>query len=208
MTCLRPRSAHERTLRLYRAFVYLHIAHTQIQGKGGQLVRTCRKTLRESPALKRGLKANKALKGFKPFSKPFDWMEAKDQCDPGTLRLTPEPCIKKMLDVLSSYKSFVSFLAELKSCPVAAEVVPVLRQLHKDMSSCVRSRTEYHPHHKVDHINFKSTEFWKEGLLCDYTMERLFSFSILTARVFSVGDPVNHAAPTEPADSPKCTLQN
>uniref|UniRef100_A0A673CXP8 Uncharacterized protein n=1 Tax=Sphaeramia orbicularis TaxID=375764 RepID=A0A673CXP8_9TELE len=28
--------------------------------------------------------------------------------------------------------------------------------------------------------------------LCQYTMERLFSFSILAARVFSLGDPANH----------------
>uniref|UniRef100_A0A3B4BK30 Uncharacterized protein n=1 Tax=Periophthalmus magnuspinnatus TaxID=409849 RepID=A0A3B4BK30_9GOBI len=34
---------------------------------------------------------------------------------------------------------------------------------------------------------------WQKPLVCSYTMERLFSFSILTARVFSVGDPANHA---------------
>lgn len=33
---------------------------------------------------------------------------------------------------------------------------------------------------------------WEEDLLCHYTMDRLFSFSILTARIFAVGDPAHH----------------
>lgn len=39
---------------------------------------------------------------------------------------------------------------------------------------------------------------WQEKLLCHYTLDRLFSFSILTARVFAVGDPAGHAVgPTQ-----------
>uniref|UniRef100_A0A3P9H967 Uncharacterized protein n=1 Tax=Oryzias latipes TaxID=8090 RepID=A0A3P9H967_ORYLA len=37
-------------------------------------------------------------------------------------------------------------------------------------------------------------EHWKEPLLCHYTLDRLFSFSILTARVFAAGDPAQHTA--------------
>uniref|UniRef100_A0A3Q3JVE2 Uncharacterized protein n=1 Tax=Monopterus albus TaxID=43700 RepID=A0A3Q3JVE2_MONAL len=36
------------------------------------------------------------------------------------------------------------------------------------------------------------TVHWQEIPLCHYTMDRLFSFSILTARVFAVGDPAHH----------------
>lgn len=34
---------------------------------------------------------------------------------------------------------------------------------------------------------------WQKGLLCRYVLDRLFSFSILTARVFAVGDPAGHS---------------
>ncbi|KAJ0064429.1 hypothetical protein NL108_006452 [Boleophthalmus pectinirostris] len=145
-------------------------------------------------------------KDIRPFSTSLAWMEAQDQCDPGTLRLAPESCIKKMLDVLTSYESFVKTEVDLKGCAGAREVQPVLNKLHNHMSRCVKSRTEYH-HHKVDHTHEK-LEDWQRPLLCNYTIERLFSFSILTARVFSVGDPANHAEPTERADSPNCAQKN
>ncbi|MEQ2160359.1 hypothetical protein GOODEAATRI_032895, partial [Goodea atripinnis] len=44
-------------------------------------------------------------------------------------------------------------------------------------------------------------EQWKEPLLCRYTLDRLFSFSILTARVFAVGDPAHHSE----GSSQKCS---
>uniref|UniRef100_A0A3Q1JU52 Uncharacterized protein n=1 Tax=Anabas testudineus TaxID=64144 RepID=A0A3Q1JU52_ANATE len=65
--------------------------------------------------------------------------------------LLPQPCIGKILDVLTSYSSAVERLEEIQAIP-----------------------------------------FWQESLLCHYTMDRLFSFSILTARVFAVGDPSGH----------------
>uniref|UniRef100_A0A665SY94 Uncharacterized protein n=1 Tax=Echeneis naucrates TaxID=173247 RepID=A0A665SY94_ECHNA len=39
----------------------------------------------------------------------------------------------------------------------------------------------------------QDTARWEEALLCQYTMDRLFSFSTLTARVFAAGDPAHHA---------------
>uniref|UniRef100_A0A3P9KNX5 Uncharacterized protein n=1 Tax=Oryzias latipes TaxID=8090 RepID=A0A3P9KNX5_ORYLA len=38
------------------------------------------------------------------------------------------------------------------------------------------------------------TENWYEPFLCHYTLDRVFSFSILTARVFAAGDPAQHTA--------------
>uniref|UniRef100_A0A3B3I6S6 Uncharacterized protein n=1 Tax=Oryzias latipes TaxID=8090 RepID=A0A3B3I6S6_ORYLA len=38
------------------------------------------------------------------------------------------------------------------------------------------------------------TEHWYEPFLCSYTLDRLFSFSILNARVFAAGDPAQHTA--------------
>lgn len=37
------------------------------------------------------------------------------------------------------------------------------------------------------------TDTWMRDTLCtSYTFDRLFSFSILTARVFALGDPIRH----------------
>lgn len=33
---------------------------------------------------------------------------------------------------------------------------------------------------------------WEKPYLCSYILDRLFSFSIFTARVLSVGDPAHH----------------
>uniref|UniRef100_A0A8C6WUS2 Uncharacterized protein n=1 Tax=Neogobius melanostomus TaxID=47308 RepID=A0A8C6WUS2_9GOBI len=96
-----------------------------------------------------------------------------------------------MLDVLTRYKSFVKIVAEFKSCPSAHKMNQVLKDLHDDMTKCFKKD-----------LGLKGT--WDEGLLCDYLMERLFSFSILTARVFYLGDPAKHAEPTGPA----CALRN
>lgn len=47
---------------------------------------------------------------------------------------------------------------------------------------------------QVSHTTIKKPgTHWQEALLCRYTMDRLFSFSILVARVFAVGDPAHHA---------------
>lgn len=40
----------------------------------------------------------------------------------------------------------------------------------------------------------RTTKAWEAELLCHYTMQRLYSFSIFTARVFAMGDPANHGS--------------
>uniref|UniRef100_A0A3B4XML4 Uncharacterized protein n=1 Tax=Seriola lalandi dorsalis TaxID=1841481 RepID=A0A3B4XML4_SERLL len=74
-----------------------------------------------------------------------------------------------ILLVLESYLSAVNDVAEFNSCSVFASEV------------------------KPSSESSGSSARWKEALLCQYTMDRLFSFSILTARVFAVGDPAHHA---------------
>uniref|UniRef100_A0A4W6FAR0 Uncharacterized protein n=1 Tax=Lates calcarifer TaxID=8187 RepID=A0A4W6FAR0_LATCA len=88
-----------------------------------------------------------------------------------------------ILSVLTGYISAVERVSGFQSCSAfASKVKPVMQKLHKDMSKCSISKEETEP--ILD---------WQEALLCHYTMDRLFSFSILTARVFAVGDPTHHA---------------
>uniref|UniRef100_A0A3Q3KYB6 Uncharacterized protein n=1 Tax=Mastacembelus armatus TaxID=205130 RepID=A0A3Q3KYB6_9TELE len=82
-----------------------------------------------------------------------------------------------------SYKSAVERVGGFQSCSeFVSKVKPVMQKLHKDMNTCVNSRE-----------GMTNEKHWQEALLCHYTLDRLFSFSILTARVFAVGDPAHHA---------------
>uniref|UniRef100_A0A8C4NSJ7 Uncharacterized protein n=1 Tax=Dicentrarchus labrax TaxID=13489 RepID=A0A8C4NSJ7_DICLA len=75
-------------------------------------------------------------------------------------------------DVLMSYNSLMKRLEQFSSCArFASKVMPHI------------SNEETHP----------MMPRWEQNLLCRYTLDRLFSFSILTARVFAVGDPAHHA---------------
>uniref|UniRef100_A0A3P8X5V2 Uncharacterized protein n=1 Tax=Cynoglossus semilaevis TaxID=244447 RepID=A0A3P8X5V2_CYNSE len=81
-----------------------------------------------------------------------------------------------MLRVLGSYRAEVAWLAEFKSC---LSVKLNSSFYFQQDSSINRART---------------TKAWEAELLCHYTMQRLYSFSIFTARVFAMGDPANHGS--------------
>ncbi|KAK2897276.1 hypothetical protein Q8A73_013656 [Channa argus] len=128
------------------------------------------------------------------FSTSLVWMEAKDLCDPGTLKQDSASCIGKILDVLKSYNSAIERIAEFQSCSqYVTKVKPAMQKVHKDMSACVSRRGMHHK--KASHLSSEVPQRihrWQEALLCHYTMDRLFSFSIFIARVFAVGDPAHH----------------
>ncbi|KAK9515197.1 hypothetical protein VZT92_025863 [Zoarces viviparus] len=140
--------------------------------------------------------ARNGSKDVTDFSTALVWMEAKDMCDPETLRQKPTTCLGKILNVLTRYISAVERVAGFQSCSeFVSKVKPAMQNLHKDMNKCVKTRTG--TNHQMDsHTSKEEThdiERWQEELLCHYTMDRLFSFSILSARVFAVGDPAHHA---------------
>ncbi|XP_049921516.1 uncharacterized protein LOC126403102 [Epinephelus moara] len=141
------------------------------------------------------IKARNGSKDVLNFTTTLGWMETKDMCDPETLKQQPATCLGKMLNVLTSYMSAVERVAGFESCSkFVKEVELPIHKLHKDMSSCVKSTAEIH-HQKESSTNKEETwpkGHWKEIYLCQYTMDRLFSFSILAARVFAVGDPAHH----------------
>uniref|UniRef100_A0A8C2ZR66 Uncharacterized protein n=1 Tax=Cyclopterus lumpus TaxID=8103 RepID=A0A8C2ZR66_CYCLU len=71
-----------------------------------------------------------------------------------------------ILNVLTSYISAVETVAGFQSC----------------------SELESHTSKEVTH---PITQF-EEELMCHHILDRLFSFSIVSARVFAVGDPAHH----------------
>uniref|UniRef100_A0AAQ4QG39 Uncharacterized protein n=1 Tax=Gasterosteus aculeatus aculeatus TaxID=481459 RepID=A0AAQ4QG39_GASAC len=83
-----------------------------------------------------------------------------------------------MLNVLGTYISEVERVAGFPSCSESVrKVKPLMQKVLKDMHKCVSTKlVRNHP----------------RDLRCYYIMDRLFSFSILSARVFAVGDPAHH----------------
>ncbi|XP_037629211.1 uncharacterized protein LOC119490069 [Sebastes umbrosus] len=142
------------------------------------------------------IEARNGSKDVTDFTTALVWMEAKDMCDPETLKQKSETCLGKMLDVLTSYRSAVERLAGFESCSESViKVTNKLHKLHQDMSKCVRSKKSGTDHQKESNSrkeDIQPVDLWEEALLCHYTMDRLFSFSIFTARVFAVGDPAHH----------------
>uniref|UniRef100_A0A8C8E2D7 Uncharacterized protein n=1 Tax=Oryzias sinensis TaxID=183150 RepID=A0A8C8E2D7_9TELE len=112
--------------------------------------------------------------------------------------LTFQPCVGKIFKTLISYSSAVKRISGFQSCMKSARKVGLaLEKLQTDMRKCVESLTSL-SHLHLNSVSIEEdtwpTEHWKEPLLCSYTLDRLFSFSILTARVFAAGDPAQHTA--------------
>uniref|UniRef100_A0A8D3CC54 Uncharacterized protein n=1 Tax=Scophthalmus maximus TaxID=52904 RepID=A0A8D3CC54_SCOMX len=78
-----------------------------------------------------------------------------------------------MLGVLTSYNALVERVSGFESLAC------------KEFANVSEEETPVTPRWQV-------TPHWQD-LQCNYTRNRLFSFSILTARVFAVGDPAHHA---------------
>ncbi|TNN30463.1 hypothetical protein EYF80_059385 [Liparis tanakae] len=139
--------------------------------------------------------ARNGSKDVSDFTPELIWMEAKDKCDPENLKQKPATCLGKILSVLTSYLSAVETVAGFQSCSeFVSKVKPKMQKLHKDMKKCVKTKPG------MNHImesptrkeETRHTSHWEEDLLCHHTLDRLFSFSILSARVFAVGDPAHH----------------
>ncbi|XP_054602093.2 uncharacterized protein [Nothobranchius furzeri] len=148
------------------------------------------------------VKARNGSTDLAAVSSSLVWMEAKDMCDPESLKHKPMPCVSKIFTVLTSYSSAVEMISAFDSCSEFTSIVkPALRKLHRDMSKCVRSlggKHEKEPH--VSKVEPEAVDQWKEAFLCHYVLDRVFSFSILAARVFAVGHPAHH----DEGSSQKC----
>ncbi|XP_038165112.1 interleukin-23 subunit alpha-like [Cyprinodon tularosa] len=139
------------------------------------------------------LKARNESKDVAHFSNSLAWIDANDKCDPGSLKENSTPCIEKLLSVLTSYHYAVERISAFKGCSkVNTTLKPAIKKLHKDMAKCLRSLRGKEHHVKREEPQ-PVDQWWLEDLMCSYTLERLFSFSILTARVFAVGDPAHHS---------------
>eukprot|EP00064_Thunnus_orientalis_P015733 superscaffoldBa00002975_g15790 len=140
------------------------------------------------------VQARNGSKDLADFSTSLVWMRADDMCDPETLKLKSTTCTERMFKALTSYNSVVETVARFPSCSeFVSKVKPALDKLHEDMSRCVKSKGVTHDQQGSHTSEEETISQWEKPLLCQYTLDRLFSFSILTARVFAVGDPANHA---------------
>lgn len=137
-----------------------------------------------------------------------------------------QTCLSKILSVSRTYSSALQMLSSFESCAAfAKKLLPALTQLQGDMANmCVKldDRSEVsqikallrkqHVRHADFNISFsflalqvssyENVAWWRQEPLCIHTLERLYSFSTLTARVFAVGNPAHHTA--GPAHN--CTL--
>ncbi|CAG6021825.1 unnamed protein product, partial [Menidia menidia] len=106
------------------------------------------------------------------------------------------PCVKKIYSLLAEYNSSLHRISGFPNCSKFANMVKTaVETLHENMGKCVKTLGEK-THEKESHTTpgiTKTTQGWQKLYLCRHTLERLFSFSILTARVFAVGDPARHA---------------
>lgn len=77
--------------------------------------------------------------------------------------LLPQPCLGKMLNVLTSYSSTVERVSGFQSCKkFAGQVRQAMRKLHEDMSKCVNSRTGT-IHQKVSSVDWnKCVKKWNK----------------------------------------------
>ncbi|KAM8829901.1 uncharacterized protein ACB058_018368 [Synchiropus picturatus] len=121
------------------------------------------------------------------------WMDDKDLCDPSTLKHRSKDCIQKIHNVLAGYWSVLQMVSEFHSCSeFVRKLKPTVLQIHQDIGRCAKSKSSLHETPPL--IGAPEKVAWlHEDYLCRYTLDRLFSFSILTARVFAVGDPARHS---------------
>uniref|UniRef100_A0A3Q1BUH9 Uncharacterized protein n=2 Tax=Amphiprion TaxID=80969 RepID=A0A3Q1BUH9_AMPOC len=82
-----------------------------------------------------------------------------------------------IFSLLRSYIALVEQVSGFQCCKFGEEVKPALDKFVLLLQEPVK---------------MVPVEYWMEAPLCQYTMDRLFSFSIFTARVFAVGDPTHH----------------
>ncbi|XP_020491503.2 uncharacterized protein [Labrus bergylta] len=130
------------------------------------------------------------------FTTTLAWLEAKDMCDPEALKQKSSTCVGKILDVLRNYNTYVEMISKFRSCSqFANKVKPALHNLLRDMSRCVSAKTGMNQQEET-HISAEDTQpprYWHEAPFCHYTLDRLFTFSIISARVFARGDPAHHS---------------
>ncbi|KAJ3586048.1 hypothetical protein NHX12_012449 [Muraenolepis orangiensis] len=113
--------------------------------------------------------------------------------------LSIEPCIMKMSAVLRSYHSEVEKVGKLPDCAKLTELQQAMHKFYTDMRKCATATRQLHipefvvtaTHHGGEDYGVEDN-MWHATDLCNYTVERVFSFSILAARVFASGDPAKH----------------
>ncbi|KAJ8016854.1 hypothetical protein DPEC_G00011670 [Dallia pectoralis] len=109
-------------------------------------------------------------------------VEASDKCDPTNLRVDSMPCFRKMVSALKNYRTVFGTISQFKkNCKNVGTTV-----------SNVVTELLIHMKESSPEENWSTVHSWEEAGLCHDSLEKLFSFSILMARVFAPGDPAKH----------------
>ncbi|MBN3281880.1 IL23A protein, partial [Polyodon spathula] len=119
-----------------------------------------------------------------PIKECIPRIEAHDRCDPAGLRSQEQPCLLKIYQILHYYRNLFGENSVFKGDEFH-DLARTLSQLLQQLKG-----------HGVAVENLSSdcipAEDWKRWFLQRHYMERLKSFSIIVARVFTPGNPSKH----------------
>ncbi|KAL6483100.1 hypothetical protein MHYP_G00079720 [Metynnis hypsauchen] len=115
-------------------------------------------------------------------SDPPLMIRPEDKCDPDSLQSNAEPCLSKVILALKNYSRIFGdnglFREEYTKCSKwrasATDVFNVTTQLLHALKEKVEAQEP-----------LKLEKWMSEGFLCRDSVDRLYSFSILTARIFN-----------------------
>ncbi|KAL7859699.1 hypothetical protein SRHO_G00148460 [Serrasalmus rhombeus] len=115
-------------------------------------------------------------------SDPPLMIRPEDKCDPDSLESNAEPCLSKVILALKNYSRIFGdnglFREEYTKCSKwrasATDVFNITTQLLRALKEQVEAQEP-----------LKLEKWMSEGFLCRDSVDRLYSFSILTARIFN-----------------------
>ncbi|KAL1020716.1 hypothetical protein UPYG_G00003720 [Umbra pygmaea] len=110
-------------------------------------------------------------------------VEPNDKCDPTNLKADSKPCFDKMVSALDNYKDIFGTISQFKNnCTKVGE------RVNKVVKGLLFQMVGTSSEEKRSIVNN-----WEELGICHDSIEKLFSFSVIMARVFAPGDPAKHS---------------
>ncbi|XP_058867362.1 interleukin-23 subunit alpha-like [Acipenser ruthenus] len=124
-------------------------------------------------------------------------IEASDRCDPAGLRSEEQPCLLKISRVLHYYSHLFGENSVFNESDFD-DLARTLSQLLRQIKSHYGHASENGHGVAVEDWSCITVKDWQRQYLQRHYMERLKSFSIIVARVFTPGNPSKHDVTTLP----------
>ncbi|MGH0150102.1 UNVERIFIED_CONTAM: hypothetical protein FKN15_016390 [Acipenser sinensis] len=118
-------------------------------------------------------------------------IEASDRCDPAGLRSEEQPCLLKISRVLHYYSHLFGENSVFNESDFN-DLARTLSQLMRQIKSHYGHASENGHGVAVEDWSCITVQVWERPCLQRHYMERLKSFSIIVARVFTPGNPSEH----------------